>query len=193
MTELENLGNSMEISVKFYHDSLRLIDDPGDANDLEIVSRIFFAGQSILTVAALVSKLLIPPPKRPNGCKCALTPEQEQSYQRIKHRCKTLKAALGIKGELPPEINSRSVRNHFEHFDTRLDDYYANDLDKEYKQRVVAPSDFYPAHLAMRHADYRAHTISVFGETVSLQAVRDAVLNIGGRAQKWIRENSDAE
>lgn len=191
MTELENLGNSMEIASQQYNEAIRLIDEPGEANHVEIISRILFAGQSILTVAALVSKVLIPPPKRPNGCKCELTPEQEQSYQLIKHRCKTLRKALGIKGELPPEINSRSVRNQFEHFDTRLDDHYAKYSHGEYKQRVVATADAFPIELAMRHVDYKAHTISVFGETVSLQAVRNAVCDIGGRAQRWVRENID--
>ena len=191
MTELENLGNSMQIAAQQYNEALRLIDDPGSANQNELISRILFAGQSILSVAALVSKVLIPPPKRPNGCKCALTPEQESDYQRIKHRCKTLRKALGIKGDLPREINSRSVRNHFEHFDTRLDEYYAAHSHEDFRQRVVAPSDVYPTALAMRHLDYEQHTISVFGETVSLAATRDAVFDIAGRAQRWVKEEID--
>lgn len=190
MTELENLANAMQISTDQYHEALHLMDDPGDKNDLEVISRMFLAAQSMLTYGALVSKMLVPPPKRPPGCKCELSPEQELDYDRVKRRCKELKKALRVKGEYPAEIKSRRVRNYFEHFDTRLDAYLAESLDLDYKQRVVAPADMYPINLAMRHLDYRAHTVSVFGETVSLKAVRDAVFDIGGRAQRWIRNYS---
>jgi len=190
MLELENLGDAMSINTEQYDRATDLIDQP-ESNEIEIISRVMFAAQSILTVAALVSKLLLPPPKRPQGCKCELAPEQEADYARIKRRCTELKKALGIKGDLPPEIKSRTVRNHLEHFDTRIDKFFAENPDAEHKHRVVAPADMFPANLALRHVDYRTHTITVLGDSVSLVAMKDAVYDIAVQARQWLNDHEN--
>ncbi len=106
--------------------------------------------------------------------------------------CKARKKALGVKGDCPKAIKSHKVRNAFEYFDSRLDEFFANP-DANFFDRNIGPRgafivDGRPAP-HMRFIDNTTHTASVLKAEIALQEVADGVMDIATRARQWLHEH----
>ena len=162
----------------------------------EQLAVVFFAAQGMLTAGALVSKILwMSQPQRPDGCRCPQLPSEKEKAMRAKRRCKELRDELGIKDQMQ-ELSSRRVRNAFEHFDDRIDTFFA-DGNTWYFDRIVGPSNTVVvrnegidrAVKYMRRFDPEKVELSVLDDSISLQALLDALDDIGIRAQRWLDTN----
>lgn len=194
MRELRNLGDAMRMSAVQYNSAIDLIESDDGQNEREIIGRAFLGAQSMLTVGALVSKLLLPTGSpRPMGCTCALDPDERTALDVAKQRSRALRKALGIQGNLPDELNSRRVRNSIEHYDQRLHSWLSEDREGRFLDRVVGCPDQSvngnPVSSAMRHIEPHAHTLSVLGESISLVALAEAVYNLANQADQWLMEH----
>lgn len=169
------------------------LETPGVEHGLEVV---FYAAQGMLTAGALVSKMLwMSQPQRRAGCACVSDPAEQEIAERAKRRCKDLRAALGVKGDIP-ELSSRRVRNAFEHFDSRLDSYFA-DGNMTYVDIVVGPPDTVVYRSGrptkyLRRYDPDTTELHVLDDSISLQALLTALEDLAERAKQWLADNSDS-
>ncbi|MBM4512223.1 hypothetical protein GS445_02075 [Rhodococcus hoagii] len=178
--ELANQGRATNIAVQHYNEALH---GPASVGALEVSDRAFAAAQAILTSAALVSKMLWMSAPKPNPSE-----EDERQAAQSKERCKTLRRELGIKSI--PVLESRRVRNSFEHFDAHLDTFFGDSPNTTVADRNIGPKDMIviagapPRYL--RHLDPERHEVSVLSETVSLLEVVQAVEEVAGKANAWL-------
>ncbi len=147
-------------------------------------ARAFAAVQSLLAAGAMVSKILWPQPSPTNPDGSPLTDDDEVLRQLTIERGRALRAALGIKAV--PVLESRKVRNAFEHFDDRLDQFLADGnrivLDRNIGPRdsVVVIDGKVPVHL--RLIDTQRCSVSVLDNAVSMQELYDAIADVARRA-----------
>lgn len=125
---------------------------------------VFFYAQALLGAAAMVSKLLWP------------------SSPKIPDRGKILRELMGIPDESP--LADKTMRNHFEHFDDRLDQWATASRRRNFVDsniaplsaiRGVDPEDF------LRNLDPTSLTLTFrgdTGDTYDLQAVETALSEI---------------
>lgn len=190
MQELIHQGEAVAICLDQYNDA-KAEDERRNAADLvpdlhDVSNRAFLSAQSILTAGALVSKMLWPPG---NVAKA--------KRGRAIERSRAILSALAIDDDIPV-LSNRTVRNSFEHFDERLDDYFGEDPDSWVIDRILtknidvnewlasgAVRQVQP-HRAFRQLDIGKDTISVLDESVSLREIAAAVIAVGERAQNWI-------
>lgn len=178
LMELVSLGEAMRISVAQYNDAKK-----SHEND-----KVFLAAQSILTCGALVSKMLwMSQSQRPKGCSCPRDAAEQAKHNRAKERCKALRDAVGIKGA--HVLENRKVRNGIEHFDDRVDEFFAEDPHANYFHRIytegpnaIVVEGGEPRY--MRHIEGTTNTVTVLDDSMSLQEVADAVLDIAQKAQR---------
>ncbi|WP_156425494.1 MULTISPECIES: hypothetical protein [unclassified Mycobacterium] len=168
-----------------------------EAQSAPVIDRddlMFLAAQSMLTTGALISKILVPSQgiRRPDGCRCPVNAEEQEQHERMVKRCKELRKALGYgKGGIPAILQQRKVRNGFEHFDARLDDFFASS-NLLIVDRYVGPVDRLIERdgktiaVAMRRLDPDARTANVLDDSISLEELSDAVIDVGKRAQQWL-------
>lgn len=187
MRELDNQGDAVKVAWEQYRDAITALQEERPQNVRQNVARVFLAVQAILASGALVSKLLwMSQPQRPQGCTCPPDPAAVERNDRAKERCKALRNALNIKGGI---LQSRKVRNSFEHFDDYLDSYFAHDPGRMVADRFIASLDpLQGSVLFMRHLDPDSNIISILGESVPLAEIRDAVTDVADRAAQWLDE-----
>jgi hypothetical protein len=129
------------------------------------MDRLWYSVQAFLVAAGNVSKLLWPP--KP------LLPE----------RAAELRASLAV-GEDSP-LEPRTFRNHFEHFDERLEKWATSPKRGTFIDSNVGPPDaiagFEPRDF-LRHFDPTNLVITFRGDAYSLQPVIDAIRDIWGKA-----------
>lgn len=119
---------------------------------------IWSAVQSILIAAGNVSKILWPPRKTsaPRGA--------------------TLRALLDVYDSNP--LSDRNFRNHFEHYDERIEDWLASKNSSTYTDSVIGlPPVFarlYPSNVH-RGYDYSTQTLTFRGESMSLESIVKAL------------------
>lgn len=111
--------------------------------------------------AGLASKILWPPNQ---GCK------------RARLRGEHLRTALGIQqGHV---LENRSLRNHYEHFDERLDDWSQLSRDRRLADRIIGPPwtvSGLEEHEIIRHYDPEARVLTFRGERYCIQDLADAL------------------
>jgi hypothetical protein len=156
------------------------------------IDRMFFSLQAMLSGAAMLSKLLWP---NPNNCDERGQPLDAAGQERRRAtitRGRELRGALGLASL--PILESRQLRNDFEHFDTRLDGYFAS-LDEDDPRNIadfiVGPADMIssggggsPRYL--RSIDPDSGTAHVLDHSLDLKELLRAVVEVGGRAEAWI-------
>ena len=119
-------------------------------NDMD---RIWCAAQGFLVAAANVSKLLW------------------GSGQSEPDGRKALRQTLGVPDESP--LASRTMRNHFEHFDERLESWVESSTGMFVDSNVMSgrPIGGVPSEAYLRNLDKRQWTLTFAGETYHLTPV----------------------
>jgi hypothetical protein len=138
--------------------------------------RLWFALHGLLVAAANVSKLLWP---------------SSNSKERDHARAARLRGGLGVPDDSP--LNTVDVRNHFEHFDERLEQWASRAGPKGLGDRLIGPRQaissispivyfrtfepesyvvsFGDAHVALRPVIAAAHTLEVKAAQLTLPAI----------------------
>ena len=117
--------------------------------------------QSILVAAANVSKILWPVRKK------------------NKARGKHLRDLLGV--DTDNLLSDRTLRNHFEHYDERIEEWFENNNSVVYMDSKIDP--FEPTPLSLQqffHRNYNptSKALSFRGESIDLAAVLSELANI---------------
>ncbi|MCE4268210.1 hypothetical protein [Rhodococcus globerulus] len=177
MRELCAQGRAMSLSLEQYSEAREAFvshtQAPGLSND-----RCFLAAQSILTCAALVSKVL-------------WTSSRAKDAGNERDRAE-LRMALGITSL--PALKSRRVRNSIEHFDDRLDNFFSNaEGSSTIAERIIGPIDTItvgdiPVRY-LRHLDLDDDTFTVLEDSVSLGDLTEAVDEVARKAEAWLQSN----
>ncbi|WGY01809.1 hypothetical protein QI633_25150 [Nocardioides sp. QY071] len=145
------------------------------SDSVERDERLFFAAQSLLSAAAMVSKLLWP---------------VARSGARGRARGEKLRTTLQITAS--PLVQSRSVRDSFEHFDERMDAVLAKSHQHPYVDQIVGPTDMLRFEVDtavpnfLRRLDTDKGTVSVLNATVRINDLVDELLEIKRACDKWL-------
>lgn len=152
----------------------------------------FAACQSLLSAAALISKLMYTSSSKLNADGTPMDEEALRKRQISIDRARALRKALGIKQTI---LESRRVRNAIEHFDSRLDEFFDGspfpivDLN-------MGPKEYFISGLPggttkfLRHIDPTVPSISILNEEINIQELCDAVKLVQERAEQWLGERS---
>lgn len=145
--------------------SLLALQDLDQALQNRDMDRIWYSVQSILVAVGNISKILWPP--RP------LLPE----------RGAELRASLFVSDDSP--IEPRTFRNHFEHFDERLEAWATSSTRQNFVDSNVGPTGMIvglePGDF-LRNFDSTLFAVTFRGDVYDLRPIADAVREIWGKA-----------
>ncbi len=142
--------------------ALLAVDDMQLALSADNTTRLWFAIQNLLIAVGNISKLLWP------------------SVKGAKSRGESLRAALQIEDDSP--LASRQFRNHFEHFDERLDSWGVSPHTHLVMDSNIGPASASSGGSAMarlRHFDPSTIAVAYDAEVYELRPVIDALQNLG--------------
>ena len=128
---------------------------------------VFFAAHSLLVAVANVSKLLWPAGKDHEA------------------RGKQLREILQVRDDCP--VSSRSFRNHFEHFDERLDRWARSSKRRNFADSNIGPPGFISGldpEDYMRTLDPTSLTLTFHGDSYDLRGIMEALRPIHTAAQR---------
>jgi hypothetical protein len=135
------------------------------ALDSADMDRIWYSIQSLLVAAGNLSKLLWP------------------SRSRVPERGEQLRNSLGVLDSSP--LEPRTFRNHFEHFDERLEEWATSSDRSNFADSNVGPpgmiSGLDPGDY-LRNFDTSKYAITYRGDTYSVQPVVDAFRELHKKA-----------
>jgi len=129
------------------------------------MDRIWYSIQSFLVAAGNVSTLLWPPSAH------------------IPDRAKELKNSLGVDDSSP--LAPRTFRNHFEHFDERLEDWATSSKRKNFVDSNVGPSGIISVmdlEDYLRNFDTTKNAVTFRGDEYNLKPIVDAIIELHGKA-----------
>ncbi len=130
LQEVKTQCNSVLFALEQFNKRIEEVTQPGRFEDRDTPSsEVFRALHSLLTHAANISRLLFP------------TRTSDRYAQR---RGKRLRVLLGVRDDSP--IADRSLRNHLEHYDERLDRWAQNNPgpSKSFATDNIHPKDMGP-------------------------------------------------
>ncbi len=155
------------------------------------VPRAFASAQALLGAAAMLSKLLWPTPGGVDSPGRLLSPGAAEGGARARARARGRELRRVLDNlKAPSPLETRRVRNAFEHFDERLDKYL---YDSRGGQRLVVDRNIGPANMVMtpsgpprylRHINPVEGSISVLDDSVAVQPLVDAIADVGKRAER---------
>lgn len=149
------------------------MNDILESNEQGRPQLFFRQAVELLQHSALASKLLWPP-----GGSIAF------KNKRAKARGQHLRGVLQM-----PELHvlkSRSLRDHFEHYDERLDDWVANSPNRIFVDDVIGPRAWVGGvqdHEIFKLYDPQTKTLLFRGEPFDIQALVDGLSDVQKRAQ----------
>jgi hypothetical protein len=141
------------------------------AQDLQIslqavnMDRIWYSIQSFLIAAGNISKLLWPPKPQ------------------ISNRAAELKQSLCVDDSSP--LEPRTFRNHFEHFDERLEEWATSSQRRNLVDSNVGPTGMISGidpDDYLRNFDPTKKTVTFRGDKYQLQPMIDAIINLHKKA-----------
>ena len=123
----------------------------------------FVPAQAIIHHAAAVSKIFWPPGSR-----------DKFARKRAQRRSETLRSELGLVS--PHPVQARTLRDHFEHFDERLDAWVEQSKNRNIVKQLVGPrtaigGDAIADTDIIHHYDPAAKTYAFRGEKFDIQAL----------------------
>ena len=168
------LARQCRFALLAYDDLDRTVSEM-DARRCEIsvgMTRIWYSIQGIVVAAGNISKILWP------------------TQPRIPERGRELRESLLVAEDSP--LKARDFRNHFEHFDERLEDFFLEvpQDNRSYIDDNVSPGGIAglmmgtPQELVLRHYDQQAQVLMFRGETYPLRPLREAISNLLTRAEE---------
>lgn len=130
--------------------------------------------------AAAVSRIFWPP-----GCR------DKAKKARAQRRGQALRDELGIKQGHP--IQKRTLRDHFEHFDERLDDWAENSRNKNIIGKLFGPRNAVGGNSIddtdiIHHYDPATKVYSFRGEPFNIQELVDGLNDIHSKASAFIEK-----
>ena len=129
------------------------------------IDRVSYSIQSFLVAAGNVSKLLWP------------------ASAHIPGRAKELKNSLGVDDS--SSLAPRAFRNHFEHFDERLEDWATSSKRKNFVDSNVGPSGMIAGvdpEDYLRNFDTTKNAVTFRGDEYNLKPMVDAIIELHGKA-----------
>jgi len=139
--------------------------DLNAALELSDMDRIWYSVQSLLIAAGNISKLLWP-------SKCTVPKRGEE-----------LRNSLGVPDSSP--LQPRTFRNHFEHFDERLEEWATASHRMNFADSNVGPTGMLSGMDAgdyLRNLDTAKCAVTFRGDTYPLKPIVDALQELHGRA-----------
>lgn len=139
--------------------------------------RLFASLQALLLAVANISKLL-----------WGTSPTTSEARR-------PLRSALQVNDDSP--LRNRDLRNHFEHFDERLEEWVERDPRRNFVDMNVGPPGMLggidPAQSFLRHFDPSRWVASFWDEEYELLPVLDAAAELRERAKpEWLRGVEEA-
>jgi hypothetical protein len=119
---------------------------PESGRDYSVLhSEHFRSAHSFLTHCSNISKLLWPPKiqekTKPKACECR---ECKLCRSRFaQHRALTLRKAIGLDGKKEHVLQDRTLRDHLEHFDERLDKWQRTSKRRNYFQDCIGSPEIF--------------------------------------------------
>ncbi len=141
------------------------IEDLQEALQTAETDRIWYSVQSFLVAAGNLSKLLWP------------------SDAHIPERAKELKISLGVHDSSP--LAPRTFRNHFEHFDERLEDWATSSKRQNFVDSNVGPSGMISGvdpEDYLRNFDTTKGAITFRGDEYVLKPMLDEIVQLQAKA-----------
>lgn len=181
LEEIRHQGRATEIAWEHYESALEDLESR-TKESARAIDECFMAVQSILTSAALVSKLLWMSNPTPQT---SSDPEPDPLVGIARERCKAVRKTLHIKSI--PVLESRRVRNSIEHFDSRLDEFFEGIEAGVFVDRNIGPVSHAvvvngkPPRF-LRHIDPTTNTMIVLDESVDFGAVAKEVIRLAAAA-----------
>jgi len=142
---------------------------------------LFRAAHHFLVHVGNVSKILWPSREK-----------EEYKQKRAECRAKTMRDIIGI-SESDHPLKGRKLRNHLEHYDTRLDDWSENSVNRVYVDMNVAPrgeiqvggSENY-----LRNFDPNTFNYSFVNEEFELQLLAAAIDQISSTIKEELEKSN---
>ena len=138
------------------------LDEALSSGDMD---RIWYSVQSLLIAAGNVSKLLWP------------------SQSSVPNRGEDLRTSLGVPDSSP--LEPRSFRNHFEHFDERLEQWATSSHRRNFADSNVGPTGIIagldPGDY-LRNFDTNKYAVTFRGDAYLLKPVADALRELHAKA-----------
>lgn len=143
---------------------------------------------SFLTHLSNVSRIIWPPSYKSGRCDCKKKEIEIGSCNHClsRSRAATIQKELGLLG-VDHVLQSRTLRDHLEHFDERLDDWQSKSARRNYVQdHIGAKEDFegVDAGDRMRQFDPARGEFTFRGETFSLLKLKEGAEDIIDRSEK---------
>lgn len=155
--------------------ALRAVKVFNAALERQDIAELFRAAHSFLTHVSNVSRLLWPPWER-----------EKAKWEKTKRRGEELRNILG----LPDDhlLKDRKLRDHLEHYDTRLDAWADSSPHRIYVDRVVGPrgivgGDAVQDSDIMRHFDPTTLKFIFRGEEFEFQPIATAIEQVAAKAK----------
>lgn len=133
-------------------------------------TRLWFGIRAFLTAAANISKALWPNPGR-------------KTANEFPDRGRILRDRLGVADDSP--LANRDLRNHFEHLDERLEEWWLQDATHNIVRRVVGPPNAVEGldeGSKFEHFDPSTGRVTFRGDVYELQPLLASIEDIKGRA-----------
>jgi hypothetical protein len=153
----------------------------------DISALAFFYVHAMLAHSANVSKLLFPGPPGKRGCtRIWWGGRQPRESSSSAQRAKCLRKALLVNKHSP--LRKRVVRNHFEHYDERLDKLFeAGDAVSVADMNVTTGRAIsVPGMHGLRNLDAVTMVVSFEGDEVELEALHNELERVKAAAQQWL-------
>lgn len=139
----------------------------------------FGPAQSLVHHAAAVSRIFWPPGGR-----------DKHARQRAQRRGELLRKAIDIKEGHP--VQARNLRDHFEHFDERLDDWAERSKNRNIVHTLLGPRSSITGNAVsdediIHHYDPQTKIYAFRGEKFDIQQLADGLSDIYGRVGEKLR------
>lgn len=140
----------------------------------------FGPAQALIHHAAAVSRIFWPPGSR-----------NKEAKQRSQRRGDLLRRAINL--QTPHIIQVRTLRDHFEHFDERLDDWAERSKGRNIVKRLVGPrhaigGDAITDEDIIHHYDPATKTYAFRGEKFDIQAIATGLDDIYAKIRTKLLE-----
>ena len=147
----------------------------------EGVDRFWYATEAFLRATADISKIFWPP-----------KPLDASLVGITNQRGKDLRRVFGVKDDSP--LRSRTLRDHFEHFDERIDLWYASSTHHNIIDSNLFPRRFLDKSIDyLRNFDPEEWVLFFAGDELSLKPLIEAVEELAEKTRVPTLDNANKE
>lgn len=139
--------------------------------------RLWYSVQAFLVAAGNISKLL--------------WPSYRKGEERIPERGDELKASLAVEEDSP--LAPRTFRNHFEHFDVRLEEWAVSSEHRTFVDANIVPTSLtsgYDPGDCLRNFDPYNFTLTFRGDSYHLPPIAEAIEQLWHKATAQLKQRT---